>query len=108
MRYLSGRIHLGGAAEAATALGILGLAQVPPAGTGAHNFPPAVILNRLAADFLVRMPFGRRINQFTFSSKERRNIGGAAAESRIFCAFRKLGNAKTVDQVGSWGGRVGP
>src|SRR5258708_3695704 len=35
------------------------------------SFPPAVILNRLAADFLVLMPFGRRISNL---SKRARNI----------------------------------
>jgi hypothetical protein len=35
------------------------------------TFPLAVILKRLAADFLVRMPFGRRINQLTCFQKER-------------------------------------
>jgi hypothetical protein len=34
-------------------------------------FPLAVILKRLAADFLVLMPFGRRINRLTFFQKER-------------------------------------
>jgi len=71
MRYLSVEVDRGGAAEVAAALGIFGLAQVPPAGAGAHDFPLAVILNRLAADFLVLMPFGRRISRLTFFQKER-------------------------------------
>ena len=35
------------------------------------TFPLAVILNRLAADFLVRMPFGRRISRLIVFRKER-------------------------------------
>ena len=31
-----------------------------------RTFPPAVILNRLATDFLVLMPLGRRISQLSF------------------------------------------
>ena len=35
------------------------------------TFPLAVILNRLATDFLVLMPLGRRINKSAFFQKER-------------------------------------
>ena len=34
------------------------------------TLPLAVILNRLAADFFVLMPFGRRISIFSFLSKK--------------------------------------
>jgi len=40
-----------------------------------RTFPPAVILKRFAADFLVLMPFGRRIKMISFLSKRARNIG---------------------------------
>ena len=40
------------------------------------TLPPAVILNRLAADFFVLMPFGRRI-YISFLSKRARNIWAA-------------------------------
>src|ERR1700759_5096690 len=36
-----------------------------------RTFPLAVILNRLATDFFVLMPLGRRINQFSSIQKER-------------------------------------
>ncbi len=35
------------------------------------TLPFAVILNRFAADFLVLMPFGRRIKESAFFEKER-------------------------------------
>src|ERR1039457_897315 len=45
------------------------------------TFPPSVILKRLATDFLVLMPLGRRIIQSTFPSKKSaqyRHPGGRA------------------------------
>ena len=36
---LVGRVDRGGATEVAAALGVLGLAEVAPAGAGAHDFP---------------------------------------------------------------------
>src|SRR5262249_16974599 len=52
------------------------------------TLPPAVILNRLAADFLVLMPLGRRIdNQFNLSSKRAGNIGAPGPSSQPFFAL---------------------
>src|SRR6266853_1930794 len=53
-----------------------------------RTLPLAVILNRLAADFLVLMPFGRRINQSSFLTKRARNIGRSAARSKGY--FREF------------------
>src|ERR1035441_7162480 len=44
-------------------------------------FPLAVILNRLAAAFLVLMPFGRRINCSVVFQKERAIYGAGSTES---------------------------
>ena len=51
-------------AEAATAPGVLGLQQVALPGVRAQHFARAVILKRLATDFFVFIPFGRRIIVF--------------------------------------------
>jgi len=52
------------------------------------TLPPAVILNRLAADFLVLMPFGRRIKLSL--SKRARNIGCWVRRSKgFFKRFRR-------------------
>src|ERR1017187_2766835 len=45
------------------------------------TFPLAVILNRLAAAFLVLMPFGRRINCSVVFQKERAIYGAGPPES---------------------------
>src|SRR5437899_3205984 len=47
-----------------------------------RTFPPAVILNRLAADFLVLMPFGRLIKSINSFQKERAIYGAWRNEAR--------------------------
>src|SRR5262245_58599129 len=49
---------------------------------GRSTFPLAVILKRLAADFFVLMPFGRRINQSIFCRKRARNIVASGGGSK--------------------------
>ncbi len=44
--------------------------------------PLAVILKRLATDFFVLIPFGRRINSIQFLQKERAIYGGRTEEAR--------------------------
>jgi hypothetical protein len=52
------------------------------------TFPLAVILNRLATDFLVLMPFGRRINRLIVFQKERAiYVGGPGESSAILGSF---------------------
>src|SRR5882724_5567303 len=46
-----------------------------------RTFPLAVILNRLATDFFVLIPFGRRIKS-EFLSKRARNIGSGSRQSK--------------------------
>src|SRR5712671_3759281 len=52
------------------------------------TFPLAVILKRFAADFLVLMPFGRRIKIESLSLKRTRNIGDASPRSKGY--FSKM------------------
>jgi len=66
-----GRIHLGGAAEAAAALGILGLAQVAPAGTGAHDFAASRDLESLGHGLLGSDAFWTSHKSLAFFQKER-------------------------------------
>src|SRR5690349_2534513 len=49
-----------------------------------RTLPPAVILNRLAADFFVLMPFGRRIVLGFSAQKRARNIGGGRQGSKRY------------------------
>src|SRR5437588_4893165 len=53
------------------------------------TFPPAVILKRLATDFFVLMPFGRRISSFL--SKRAGNIGCGDRRGKRFFAFLSVG-----------------
>jgi hypothetical protein len=59
---------------------------------GRSTLPVAVILNRLAADFLVLMPFGRRIIQSVFHQKRARNIGRSPRGSKRY--FEPILNAE--------------
>jgi len=68
-----GGIDHGGLAKAAEALGVLVWARWRRPAWARSTLPVAVILNRLAADFLVLMPFGRRI-KFNSIAKERETI----------------------------------
>ena len=83
-------MHRGGAAEVATALGILGLAQVPPAGAGAHNFPAGRNLKPLGRGLLGSDAFWTSHKSIHILFKGARNIGGAA--SRIKGYFAHFGN----------------
>ena len=53
---------------------------------GRNTLPLAVILNRLAADFFVFIPFGRRIIQSNFFEKERAIYGCGLLEARAISA----------------------
>ena len=70
-----GRVDRGGAAEVAAALGILGLTQMPPAGTRAHDFPTGRYLEPLGHRFLGLDAFWTSHNSFSLLSKRARNIG---------------------------------
>jgi hypothetical protein len=65
----------GRAAEAAAALGSLGLAQVAPAGAGAHNLAPSRYLEPLGRSFPGLDAFWTSHKSFNFLSKRARNIG---------------------------------
>src|ERR1041385_3994503 len=69
-------------------LGFLPCAKCRRPALERNTFPFAVILNRFATDFLVLMPFGRRINQIL--SKRARNIGSASARCKRLFEFSRL------------------
>ena len=75
---LVGLVHRGGAAEVATALGILGLAQVPPAGARSHDFPASRNLEPLGHGLLGSDAFWTSHKSFNCLLKRARNIGGRA------------------------------
>jgi hypothetical protein len=58
-----------------------------------NTLPFAVILNRFAADFLVLMPFGRRI-VIRFLRKRARNIGPSSTRGKMYFADLKLNHAE--------------
>ena len=72
---LVGRVDRGRAAETPSALGILGLAQVPPAGARAHNFPAGGYLEPLGHGLLRSDTFWTSHKSYNFLSKRARNIG---------------------------------
>jgi len=83
---LVGRVDRGRAAEVPSALGILGLAQMPPAGARAHDFPAGRNLEPLGHGLLRSDTFGTSHNCFSFVSKRARNIGiGVAGIKSYFC-----------------------
>jgi hypothetical protein len=49
------------------------------------TLPLAVILKRLAADFFVLIPFGRRINQIQFLKKSAQYTDAARWKQGVFC-----------------------
>src|SRR5512135_3140549 len=53
-----------------------------------NTLPVAVILNRLAKDFLVLIPFGRRIN--SVSLQRARNIGRCADAGKLYFPAQRL------------------
>src|SRR5215469_12503688 len=59
-----------------------------------RTLPLAVILNRLATDFLVLMPLGRRINQFLLFKKsaQYKYVPGNVQEIIWFRTRIKIGN----------------
>src|ERR1019366_1209050 len=73
-----GRMHRGGATKVAAALGAFGLAQVPPAGTGTHDFPAGRNLEPLGRGFLGLDAFWTSHKLFSCLSKRARNICGGA------------------------------
>ena len=72
---LVGRVHRGGAAQVAAALGTLSLAQVPPAGARAHDFPAGRNLKALGRGLLGLDAFWTSHKSYNFLSKRARNIG---------------------------------
>jgi hypothetical protein len=69
-----GRMDCGRATEAAAALGSLGLAQVAPAGAGAHNLAPSRYLEPLGRSFPGLDAFWTSHKSFNFLSKRAHNI----------------------------------
>jgi hypothetical protein len=83
-----GRVDRGGAAKVAAAFGALGLAQVPPAGTGAHDFPAGRDLKTLGRGLLRFDTFWTSHKSISFLSKRAGNIGSAATLIKLyFCLF---------------------
>ena len=89
---LVGRVDCGRAAEIPSALGILGLAQVPPAGAGAHDFPAGRNLEPLGHGLLRSNTFWASHKSYNFLSKRARNIGiGVARIKSYFSAIATPG-----------------
>ena len=65
-----GRVHKRGAAEIAPALGIFGLAQMPPARTGAHHFASGGYLEPLRGGLFCLNAFWTSHNENSFLSKK--------------------------------------
>ena len=85
---LVGRVHRGGAAEAAAALGTFALAQVPPAGARAHDFPAGRNLEPLGHGLLRSDTFWTSHKSYNFLSKRARNIGIVVAGVKsYFCSI---------------------
>jgi hypothetical protein len=84
---LVGRVDGGGAAEVAAALGLLGLAQVAPAGARAHHFAASRNLKTFGRGLLGLDAFWTSHKSFSFLSKRARNIGtGMQGGKRYFWA----------------------
>jgi hypothetical protein len=65
-----GRMHQGGTAQTAPALGILGLAQMPPAGARAQHFAAGADLEALRGGFFGLNAFWTSHNENSFLSKK--------------------------------------
>ena len=63
---LVGRVHRGGAAEVAAAFGTFSLAQVPPAGARAHDFPTGRDLKTLGRGLLGSDAFWTSHKSFSY------------------------------------------
>jgi hypothetical protein len=86
---LVGRVHRGGAAQVASAFGVLSLAQVPPAGAGAHDFPASRYFKTLGRGLLRSDAFWTSHKSINFLSKRARNICGATTLIKLyFCLSR--------------------
>ena len=72
--FVSGMDH-GRATQTPPALGILGLAQMPPAGTRAQDFAAGGDFESFRGGFLGLNAFGTSHNKDNFRSKRARNIG---------------------------------
>src|ERR1035441_9870119 len=79
-----GRVDRGSAAEAAAAFGALGLAQVPPASTGAHDFPAGRDLKSLGRGLLRLDTFRTSHKSFSCLSKRAGNIGGRVSRIKRY------------------------
>src|ERR1039458_7909927 len=70
-------------------------------------FPLAVILNRLAAAFLVLMPFGRRINCSVVFQKEHAIYGAGPTESSPILGCLAFGHLPCRNPPGPLAGLLG-
>jgi hypothetical protein len=84
---LVGRVDRGGAAEIAAAFGTLSLAQVPPAGARAHNFPAGRYFKTLGRGLLGSDAFWTSHKSISLLSKRARNIGGAACLIKLYFEY---------------------
>ena len=64
-----GRVNRGGASQVATAFGAFGLAQVPPAGAGVHDFPAGGDFEPLGRGLLGLDAFWSSHKSISFLSK---------------------------------------
>ena len=84
---LVGRVDRGRAAETPSALGILGLAQVPPAGARAHNFPAGGYLEPLGHGLLGLNAFWTSHKSIHLVSKRGGTIDGTVNRIKLYFGY---------------------
>src|ERR1035438_2616023 len=93
---LIGRIHDTRAAQVAPALGVLGLAQVPPAGAGAQHFAASRDLEPLGRGLLRFDAFWTSHKSIHFLSKRARNIGRSGQRIKRYFGYFWRGGPRPV------------
>jgi hypothetical protein len=97
---LVGRVHRGSAAEVAASFGTFSLAQVPPAGARAHDFPAGRYLKALGRGFLGSDAFWTSHKMINLLSKRARNIGGAAHLIKLYFEYLTTAGFASFQQPG--------
>lgn len=73
---------------------------------GRNTLPVAVILKRLATDFFVLMPLGRRINRFLKKSAQYTDVGGQ--KQGVICKFENRNPKFELQKFAVLDARFGP
>jgi hypothetical protein len=97
---LVGRVHRRGAAEVAASFGTFSLAQVPPAGARAHDFPAGRYLKALGRGLLGSDAFWTSHKMINLLSKRARNIGGAAHLIKLYFEYLTTAGFASFQQPG--------